>query len=84
MRNGDIIVTFKSGKKVKGRGRLIDENGPDPHIDYSKKPYPSSIDMKDAASVRFEPDMGRAIDFARWEYFFQGGWDGPRLKVHRH
>ena len=84
MRNGDIIVTFKSGKQVKGRGTLNDKNTAQPYIDYGKKPYPSSLDMKNAASVRFEPDMGKAIEFNRWEYFFQGGWVGPRLKVQRH
>jgi hypothetical protein len=76
---GEIIVTLQGGKKHKGRGTLSDANTSKPYLDYAAKPYPSKIDFKTATNVQFKPDMGRAVDYSKWEYFFQGQWVGPRL-----
>ncbi len=81
MTSGTITVTFKSGPKSEGRGTLNDANGAQPYLDYSGTPYPTSIDMKKATSISFQPDMGKARYFSKWRYFFNGGWAGPRILV---
>lgn len=79
--NGTITVTFSSGPKSVGRGTYNDAQGPQPYLDYAGKPYPSEIDMKKATGVSFEPDMGKEKSFSKWRYFFQGGWQAPRILV---
>ncbi|WP_323119234.1 hypothetical protein [Burkholderia alba] len=79
--HGKITVTFSSGKDSVGHGTLNDIDGPQPYLDYDGKPYPSSIDMKKATGVSFEPDMGKTRNFSKWQYFFQGGWNAPRILV---
>lgn len=81
MTSGTITVTFRSGPASVGRGTLSDAGGPQPYLDYSGKPYPSSIDMKKATAVSFAPDMGKTRHFSKWSYFFNGGWVGPRILV---
>jgi hypothetical protein len=81
MTSGTITVTFTSGPSSVGRGTLNDASGPQPYLDYSGKPYPSSIDMKKANGVSFAPDMGKVRHFSKWQYFFNGGWVGPRILV---
>ena len=80
---GEIIVTFSKGKKSVGRGTLKDwKSGKlQAYADYSGKPYPTKIDMKNATDVRFQPDKGKEIIFSKWVYFFNSGWVGPRLNV---
>ena len=79
--SGVIEVTFSSGPASLGHGTLNDAGGPQPYLDYSGKPYPSSIDMKKATSVSFTPHVGKKRTFSKWEYFFNGGWVGPRILV---
>jgi len=81
MTNGKITVTFTQGKASVGRGTYNDPAGPQPYLDYTDKPYPSSIDMKKATGVTFTPDMGKAKSFSKWQYLFTSGWVGPRLLV---
>jgi site-specific recombinase XerC len=53
---------------------------------YEKKLVcPSSIDWKKATTLTFQPHMGKAktCHASGTEYFFQGGWTGPRLVLQR-
>lgn len=79
--SGTITVTFSQGKASVGTGTLSDAKGPQPYLDYSGKPYPSSIDMKTATAVSFAPHIGKTVNFSKWKYYFQSGWVGPRILV---
>ncbi len=77
---GKMTVNIKNGKSIVGRG-LLNSDNTEVYFDYSDKPYPSSIDWKNATNLTFEPDMGKEKYYSASEtnYFFQGGWVGPRL-----
>lgn len=85
MPNGTMKVDIANGKSISGRGALQSDNSGQIWFDYSDKPYPSSIDWKKATTLTFTPDMGKAQVFyaSSTEYFFQGGWTGPRLVLQR-
>lgn len=78
---GSITVTFSSGPAITGPGTYNTDDPSQLYLDYSGKPYPTSIDMKKATAVSFQPSMGKKVNFSTWEYFFNGGWVGPRLLV---
>jgi hypothetical protein len=78
---GNITVTFSSGPAITGPGTYNNDDPAQLYLDYSGKPYPTSIDMKKATAVSFQPHMGKTVNFSKWTYFFNGGWVGPRLIV---
>ena len=82
---GTMKVEIRNAKAIVGRGTLDSDNSGQKWFDYSGKPYPSKIDWKSATTLTFTPDMGKAQTFSAsdTEYFFQGGWVGPRLVLQR-
>jgi hypothetical protein len=82
---GQMIVEFNNGKPMTGPGKLVDDGNGQVYFDYSDKPYPSTIDWKTATTLTFKPYMGKKRTFFKKdaEYFFQGGWVGPRLVLSR-
>ncbi len=83
---GEMTVDIKNGKSITGRGTLNSDITGEVYFDYGGKPYPSSLDWKKATSLTFTPDVGKKTKNYHadsTEYFFQGGWVGPRLILQR-
>ena len=82
---GKMTVDIKNAKSITGPGTLESDNSGQVWFDFSGKPYPSSIDWKKATTLTFTPTMGKEKTYyaADTEYFFNGGWVGPRLVLQR-
>jgi hypothetical protein len=83
--SGTMTVDIKQGKSITGRGTLDWDNSGQVWFDYSAKNYPTSIDWKKATNLTFTPDLGKVKTYSasETEYFFNGGWVGPRLVLKR-
>jgi hypothetical protein len=81
---GTMVVDIENAKSITGRGTLKSDNS-QVYFDYFGKPYPSSIDWKKATTLTFTPDKGKKKSYHKSdvEYFFNGGWVGPRLVLSR-
>jgi hypothetical protein len=82
---GNMKVEISNAAAKTGPGALKSDNSGQVWFDYSGKDYPSSIDWKKATTLTFQPHMGKAKTYhaSGTEYFFQGGWTGPRLVLQR-
>lgn len=82
---GKLKVELTSGPAISGRGTWDSDTSGQIWFDFQGKPYPSSIDWKKATSLTFTPDMGKDKSYSAssCEYFFNGGWVGPRIVLQR-
>jgi hypothetical protein len=83
--NGTMKVEIKNAKAISGLGTLSRDTSGQIWFDFSGKPYPSSLDWKKATTLTFTPNMGKERTYykADTEFFFNGGWVGPRLVLQK-
>ncbi|NEP14621.1 MAG: hypothetical protein F6K14_31380 [Symploca sp. SIO2C1] len=77
---GKMTVELRNSKPITGPGNLTSDVSQE-YFDYTDKPYPSSIDWKQATTLTFKPDQGKEKTYLASEtkYYFNAGWVGPRL-----
>jgi hypothetical protein len=82
---GKMTVEITNAKAIVGHGDLDSDASGQTWFDYNGKPYPSKIDWKKATTCTFDPDKGKQKSWLAKdvEYFFNGGWVGPRLVLQR-
>lgn len=82
---GEMVVEIENAKSITGHGTLKSDDSGQLWFDYNGKPYPSKLDWKKATSLTFTPNIGKKRQFlaSDVEYFFNGGWVGPRLLINQ-
>jgi len=82
---GQMKVELAQDKAITGRGALESDSSGQVWFDYSDRPFPSKIDWRSATTLTFVPDLGKSRSWlaSDVEYFYNGGWVGPRLVLER-